>query len=105
MQIKKCGDQKVRIHLSQTLHKIAATLGPAISETEMIPVLDILLKDPRENIRLAVIENYHHFLSVFPMDIKEDLLDVFMLLQVINYLTHKTKKEHQKWYTRHLLAK
>jgi hypothetical protein len=55
-------------------------LGAAISETELIPVLDILLKDPRENIRLAVIKNYHQFLSVFPIEIKEDLLDIFMLL-------------------------
>ena len=80
MMIKTCGDPKVRIPFSYTLHEIGLTLGAEISETELIPVLDIILKDPRENVRLGVIKHYHNFISIFPIDIKEDLLDIFMLL-------------------------
>jgi hypothetical protein len=41
-------DIKVKVPLARTLHEICETMGARMSETELIPVLDWILKDPRE---------------------------------------------------------
>lgn len=70
----------VREAISKDIYQIALMIGGDEAQKELIKVVDRSLSDPREAIQQGVLRNFHKFMSVFPQQQREDLLDVFLIV-------------------------
>jgi serine/threonine-protein phosphatase 4 regulatory subunit 1 len=88
-------DKRIKKPLACSLHELASILGPQRSEKELLSVLDLILKDPNDEIKFGMIQNLWKFIRVFEQERRENLLDVFVLLQ----------RDQKKWRIRELIAR
>lgn len=75
--------QNIRKPLACSLHEIAKIVGPQIAAKELIGVLDQQLKDPEDEIKYGAARCLWEFISLFDADIKDNMLDVFLIIQVL----------------------
>ena len=76
----------VRRSLANSLHEIAKIIGADMAEEYLIKILGSFLKDPDTNIKYGAIKHLTSFLQVFDSRKKEDLIDVFLNIQVYSSL-------------------
>ena len=94
-QLLKNTDKRIKKPLACSLHELAHILGPQRSEKELLSVLDLILKDANDEIKFGMIQNLWKFIRVFEQERRENLLDVFVLLQ----------RDQKKWRIRELIAR
>jgi len=61
----------------------------------MFNALDVILKDPSDSVKLASIAHIAEFVELFEQSIRENLIDVFLVLQ----------KDPKKWRVRFEIAR
>lgn len=91
--LSKDNQWKVRRTLSFSLHEVAAILGPELSKTELIPILNTYLHDANE-VREGVMTNLPKFLATLDEADREGCLRILMDVQ----------SEPNDWRIRELLA-
>jgi serine/threonine-protein phosphatase 4 regulatory subunit 1 len=74
---------KIRKPLACSLHEIARIIGPERSEKDLIGILENILKDQDDEVKYGAIKNLSNFLTVFEHEKRDNLIDVFLQLQVI----------------------
>lgn len=64
-----------------SLHEIAKIIGKELAESDLLDVLENILKDTNDEVKYGAIENLASFMEIFDDERKENLMDVFLLLQ------------------------
>jgi serine/threonine-protein phosphatase 4 regulatory subunit 1 len=62
-KLAKFNDGRIKKTLSHSIHELARILGPEITETDLVPVMERFLKDPVQDIRVGALKNLHVFLQ------------------------------------------
>jgi len=52
-----------------------------LAESDLLDVLENILKDTNDEVKYGAIENLASFMEIFDDERKENLMDVFLLLQ------------------------
>jgi serine/threonine-protein phosphatase 4 regulatory subunit 1 len=84
----------VKKPLADSLHEISHIIGPENSKEYLFSSLDYILREPIDSIKLCAIRNLAKFVSQFETQTKENLIDVFLVLQ----------KDPKKWRVRYLIS-
>ena len=61
---------KVRQTLAYSIHEIAIILGTELTQAELVPIFDSLIKDVDE-IRMGIVSNLSKFLRVLSLDYRK----------------------------------
>ncbi len=93
-QLVKSTQWKVRRTIACSLHEIANILGPQLSEEELIPVLNSVLKDLTD-VRIGALTHLPAFLEAMRPEKRNQFLDMIQDLQ----------NEPEDWRMRSLLAR
>ena len=80
-------DAKIKRPLACSLHEIAKIVGEEKAEKELISVLEMFLKEKDDDLKFGAIQNLALFLKVFQPEKRENLIDVFLELQVCQFKT------------------
>jgi len=87
-------DKDIRIPLACSLHEIGRIIGPELSKEHLFPCLDNILKDGCDELKLGSISHLTEFVEIFNSEIRENLIDVFLVLQ----------RDPRKWRIRQSIA-
>lgn len=87
--------KQIKRSIACGLHEVAKIIGQDKTETELFDILEILLKDPNDEVKYGAVENIVSFLEVFDKEKRQALLDILLVIQ----------KQLYKWRIRELLAK
>ena len=63
VKLTKFNDLRIKKTLSSSIHELARILGSVITEEDLVPVLEKLLKDPSNEIKIGALMNLHIFLA------------------------------------------
>lgn len=63
LKLTQMQDTQTKRTLACSIHELARILGPAITNSDLIDVLDKFLKDTNNEVRLGVLKNLHVFLE------------------------------------------
>ena len=63
VKLAKFNDARIKKTLSHSIHELARILGPEITETDLVPVMERFLKDNINEIRTGALKNLHIFLA------------------------------------------
>lgn len=80
-QLVKSTQWKVRRTIAYSLHEVAAILGSSLAESELIPVLNSLLKDLTD-VRIGALTHLPKFLGAMSAEKRNMFLDMIQDLQV-----------------------
>ena len=80
--------------LASSLHEISRIIGAEMSKEHMFTALDNILKDPSDALKLSAISHLSEFVELFEKNTRENLIDVFLVLQ----------KDPKKWRVRYEIA-
>lgn len=87
-------DKDIRIPLACSLHEIGRLIGPELLKEHLFPCLDNILKDGCDELKLGSISHLTEFVEIFNSEIRENLIDVFLVLQ----------RDPKKWRIRQSIA-
>lgn len=87
-------DKDIRFPLACSLHEIGRIIGPELSKEHLFPCLDHILKDGCDELKLGSISHLTEFVEIFNSEIRENLIDVFLVLQ----------RDPRKWRIRQSIA-
>ena len=87
-------DKDVRLPLAFSLHEIGKIIGADQTKQYLFPCLDNILKDGSDQLKLGSISHLSEFVELFNSEVRENLIDVFLVLQ----------KDPRKWRIRHSIA-
>lgn len=80
MKLAKFNDSRIKKTLSHSIHELARILGPEVTETDLVPIMERFLKDNINEIRVGALKNLHIFLA----EVKPETR-----LQFIKYLQYQ----------------
>ena len=63
LKLAKFNDGKIKKTLSHSIHELARILGPEITETDLVPIIERFLKDQLVEIKIGALKNLHIFLA------------------------------------------
>lgn len=86
---------KVRRPLSHSLHELARILGPEISESDLIPAMELYLRD-NDEVKAGVIKSFASFLSILSVPARDAYVPVLEEL--------RTGSLPHNWRFRRMLA-
>ena len=63
LKLAKFNDGRIKKTLAHSIHELARILGPEITESDLVPLMERFLKDPTNEIRSGALRNLHVFLN------------------------------------------
>lgn len=81
--------------MASSLHEIAKVIGPELSREYLFPAFNNIFHQNSDELQLVALGNFSRFASIFSNEMRENLIDVFMVLQ----------KNPKKWRIRYEIAK
>lgn len=63
IKLAKFNDGRIKKTLAHSIHELARILGPEITETDLVPIMERFLKDNVNEIRMGALKNLHIFLA------------------------------------------
>ncbi len=63
MKLSKFNDGRIKRTLAHSIHELARILGPEITESDLVPVMERFLKDTVNDIKVGALKNLHIFLA------------------------------------------
>lgn len=81
--------------LASSLHEVSRIIGAELSKEYMFGALDTILKDNSDVLKLSAISHLSEFVELFEKSTRENLIDVFLVLQ----------KDPKKWRVRFEIAR
>lgn len=63
LKLSRFNDGRIKRTLSHSIHELAKILGPEITETDLVPVIERFLKDTINEIRVGALKSLHIFLE------------------------------------------
>lgn len=72
---------KVRKIVGLILHELAKVIGQKNTKKDLVPLLEMLLNDRIDSVRLSAVKNLTEFIELFDNKYRQQLLDVFQVIQ------------------------
>jgi serine/threonine-protein phosphatase 4 regulatory subunit 1 len=63
LKLSRFNDGRIKRTLAHSIHELAKILGPEITETDLVPVIERFLKDTMNEIKMGSLKNLHVFLE------------------------------------------
>lgn len=97
LKLTQSQDVSTKKTLACSLHELSRILGPTITSTDLIEVVDRFLKDNNPDVRQSILKNLHVFLENISPDRRQSYISC--ILQTYN------ESGKRDWRTKEILAK